>query len=114
MKRGRYPVSPKDQRTLDGIVFDSKAEKNRYAELKLMERAGEITQLELQPVFQTFIAGKPFCRVKFDFSYWRDHGTRRLIEDVKSTGTQKDQAYRLRKKAAELQYGISVVEIVRK
>ena len=86
----------------------------RYAELKLLERAGEITDLELQPVFQTFIAGKPFCRVKFDFSYWRDHGTRRVIEDVKSTGTQKDTAYRLRKKAAELQYGISVIEIVRK
>jgi len=26
---------------IDGIVFDSKKEANRYCELKLMERAGE-------------------------------------------------------------------------
>lgn len=37
--------------TLDGITFDSQKEANRYAELKLLERAGEVVKLELQPEF---------------------------------------------------------------
>ena len=109
----RFPVSPTHARTLDGICFDSKREMARYAELKLMERAGEITKLELQPAFQTFIAGKPFCRFTADFAYWRNSGTEHVIEEVKSSGTRKDTAYRLRRKAAELQYGFTVVEVVK-
>ena len=34
--------------TIDGITFDSKKEARRYQELKLLERAGEIQNLELQ------------------------------------------------------------------
>ena len=36
---------------LDGIVFDSKKEADRYAELRMLERAGTIKKLELQPKF---------------------------------------------------------------
>ena len=78
-----------------------------------MERAGEITRLELQPAFQTFISGKLFCRFTADFSYWKDNGTALVIEEVKSSGTRKDAAYRLRRKAAELQYGFTVAEVVK-
>ncbi len=34
---------------VDGIRFHSKGEARRYQELRLLERAGEITNLELQP-----------------------------------------------------------------
>ena len=37
--------------TVDNITFHSKGEARRYAELKLMERAGLIQNLELQPKF---------------------------------------------------------------
>ena len=37
--------------TVDGVTFASKAEARRYAELKLLEQAGEIKGLELQPKF---------------------------------------------------------------
>lgn len=33
---------------VDGILFDSKKEANRYMELKLLEKAGEITDLKRQ------------------------------------------------------------------
>lgn len=33
----------------DGIKFDSKLEAERYAQLKILERAGVIRELELQP-----------------------------------------------------------------
>ena len=36
---------------VDGITFDSKAEANRYIELKMLEKAGYIKQLKLQPKF---------------------------------------------------------------
>jgi hypothetical protein len=37
---------------IDGITFASKAEANRYCELKLLKRAGEIKDFTLQPKFQ--------------------------------------------------------------
>lgn len=36
---------------VDGIVFDSKREANRWRELQLLQRAGEISQLERQRRF---------------------------------------------------------------
>lgn len=37
---------------IDGITFDSKKEARRYRELKLLERAGQIQNLELQKEFE--------------------------------------------------------------
>ena len=38
--------------TLDGYTFDSAAEANRYAELKLAGRAGEISGLRVHPRYR--------------------------------------------------------------
>ncbi|WP_416330384.1 DUF1064 domain-containing protein, partial [[Clostridium] innocuum] len=37
---------------VDGIMFDSKREASRYQELRLLEQAGEITNLRLQVPFE--------------------------------------------------------------
>lgn len=61
-RRSRTPAAPRQEKgtsskyharktSVDGIQFDSDAESRRYSELVLLERAGEITDLELQPVF---------------------------------------------------------------
>ncbi|MBV8661470.1 MAG: DUF1064 domain-containing protein [Hyphomicrobiales bacterium] len=110
-KRGRYAVVDKQARTVDGIVFDSGAEAKRYAELKLLERAGAIAGLELQPEFAIQINGKPFCKYAADFRYADAKTGRVVVEDVKSAPTAKDTAYRLRKKAAELFHNIVVEEV---
>ena len=87
---------------LDGIEFDSKKEANRYAELKLMERAGALCNIELQPRFEllpTFeFKGKKYrkCEYVADFGYFE--GTCYVIEDVKSAFTKKDPVYRIKKK----------------
>jgi hypothetical protein len=107
--KGRFPVAPREQRTMDGIVFASKGEMMRYAELKLLERAGKISHLELQPKFPVTINGKPFCTYSADFAYFENGA--RVVEDVKSTGTLKDTAWRLRKKAAELMFNFRVREV---
>lgn len=72
---------------VDGVKFDSQAEATRYRELRLLERAGEITGLEVHPRFElqpAFTAhGKRERAIEYeaDFSYWA--GGVRHVEDVK-------------------------------
>ena len=42
--------------TVDGIRFASKREARRYLELKLLQKAGHISDLELQPRFRLMSA----------------------------------------------------------
>ncbi|MEJ0095116.1 MAG: DUF1064 domain-containing protein [Methylocella sp.] len=115
-KRGRFGVSPVTERTVDGLVFSSKREARRYAILKQMERVGEITHLECQPAFDIMINGVKFCTYTADFGYFRRGVVDRVIEDVKGRGkggTAGDPAYRLRKRAAELYFGIRVTEVLK-
>lgn len=49
----KYHVSAKEDRTYDGIVFDSKAEMEYYRDVVLpLAAAGEIVQYELQKSFE--------------------------------------------------------------
>lgn len=112
-QKSRFTVAPVIDRTVDGRIFASKREAVRYAQLKNELRAGAIRDLELQPEFKVEIAGKPFCRYRADFGYVKN-GVR-IIEDVKGRGprgTAADTAFRLRRKAAELFFGIVVTEFV--
>lgn len=63
---------------IDMYVFDSIAESRRYKELALLERAGEIKDLELQPKFllqEGFKKnGKTYRKIEYvaDFMYFQD------------------------------------------
>ena len=93
---------------VDGVTFDSTAEARRYGELKLLERAGEILNLELQPVFvlQDGFKGQDGKRVRAvkyiaDFRYF-DVGTSAVVvEDVKGMETA---VFRLKRKIFWKQY----------
>tara|TARA_R100001082_G_scaffold8635_1_gene5056 strand:- start:2063 stop:2380 length:318 start_codon:yes stop_codon:yes gene_type:complete len=92
---------------VDGIVFDSKREAARYMELMLLERAGEISHLELQPKYDCIINGKKICTYKADFRYFTKLGN--IVEDVKGV---KTPIYRLKKKLVEALYaGVTIQEI---
>lgn len=110
--KARFQTVEPARRTMDGILFDSMKEMKRYAELKLLLRAGEISDLAIQPRFEVEANGELFCTYTADFSYKEKDGTE-IVEEVKSTGTAKDAAYRLRRKAAEIACGITVREIIR-
>jgi len=110
MGSSRFPVSPKCQRTAQGITFDSKLEMRRYQELCLLKQAGEILWIERQPVFKVTIRGRTFTTYTADFRYQMIQGDI-IIEDCKSSGTAKDPAFRLRKKAAELFLGIKITVV---
>lgn len=92
---------------VDGIGFASKLEAKRYGELKLLERAGEITQLQLQPRFPIEINGKLICTYVGDFLYRTTQGS--VLEDTKG---HKTPEYKLKKKLVEAIYpGTHIVEI---
>jgi hypothetical protein len=86
LKRNKYGVAPKEERTYDGIVFASKREATRYRELLLMQQCGGISNLSLQPGF-TF---PPGFRYVADFRYLAYRGKSEpkwIIEDVKGVET---------------------------
>lgn len=87
-------------------VFASKREADRFAELNLLEKAGEIRALELQPKFNCMVNGQKVCSYRADFAYQKNG--KRIIEDVKG---YKTPLYRLKKKLVLACLGIEVVEI---
>ena len=88
-KRNKYGVAPREDRTVDGIVFASKREATRYRELRLLEKCGDISGLELQPRYD-FPMG---FRYTADFRYSRDG--REIVEDVKGA-SPRDFALRVK------------------
>ena len=96
---------------IDGITFDSKAEANRYTELKWMFHAGAISKLELQPVyvlapgvkFDGEARAKPEMRYRADFTYI-ENGVK-VVEDVKGVETE---AFRIKRHLMKWLHGIDV------
>lgn len=72
---------------IDGVRFASKAEGRRYLELKLLERAGEIRGLELQPKYVMLVAGKRICSYSPDFRYVEKGAF--VCEDVKGRANDR-------------------------
>ena len=93
--------------TVDGIKFDSKAEARRWNELKLLERAGEITKLERQIRFPLLSNGEKIGHYVADFGYFTKEA--RVVEDVKSPATASTRLFQMKKKMMKAQYGIDVV-----
>ena len=93
---------------LDGITFASKKEATRYAELRLLERAGIISSLELQPEIELYVNGVVIGKYRGDFRYQSDGET--ILEDVKSKAT-KTPTYRLKKKILST-LGITITEVM--
>ncbi|MBO7712375.1 MAG: DUF1064 domain-containing protein [Methanobrevibacter sp.] len=113
---------------VDGMTFDSKKEAERYAELKVLEKAGEIKSLVLQPSFILIPAqyetreryGKNGQRLKdekicverqciyrADFAYIDKDGNK-IVEDVKGVKTPE---YKIKKKLMLYKYNIKVKEV---
>lgn len=116
---------------VDGIKFDSQKEAARYKELKLLEKAGKIKNLQLQVPFvlipaqyETVISYTPKThkekkvkklvegqwRYISDFVYTKDDEI--IVEDVK--GYKKGQAYAqfvAKRKAMLYFHGIRVKEV---
>ena len=92
---------------VDNITFDSKKEAARYQHLKLLQKAGGIDRLKLQPKFPIEVNGKKICTYVADFSYYYSPADL-VVEDVKG---MKTPVYNLKKKLVKAIYGIEIQEI---
>ena len=97
----------------DGIEFDSVKEAHRYCELKLMQRAGVISDLRLQVKYELIptqrIDGKVVEKATnyvADFVYQQEGQT--VVEDTKGFRTDK---YIMKRKLLLYRYGIRIKEV---
>lgn len=116
-KPSKYRAQPT---VVDGIRFASQKEARRYGELKLLEKAGEIHGLVLQPAFGLHATATDTRRTfqvgwyKADFEYCecrrgaKCERTRVVVEDVKGF---KTPLYRWKKKHVEAQYRVTIREV---
>ena len=89
MAKSKFNIGGAESRSLDGCVFDSATERDRYAELSMLERAGEIAKLELQPRFEIIsrtVKGTRAHHYTADFRYIENGVC--VIEDVKGVKTK--------------------------
>ena len=114
---------------IDGTLFDSKKEARRYRELQLLERAGKITDLELQKEFELIPAqyenypryGKfgarlkdgrrcieHSCKYKADFCYYDVESNKYVVEDTKG---QRTKDYIIKRKLMLFVHGIKINEV---
>ena len=96
--------------TVDGIEFDSKAEARRYGELKLLERAGKIKNLERQPRYDLEVNGVKIGFYKADFRYWDQATSQHVVEDVKGMRTP---VFAIKAKLMKALHRVEIVEIGR-
>lgn len=106
-----------EKTTVDGVTFASKKEARRYQELRLLERAGAVSGIQLQPEFPLYVwdtvnkTATHIGKYVADFRYVLHSPSGLMadvIEDVKGI---KTPVYRLKKKMVEAQYGITVREV---
>ena len=100
---------------VDGKIFDSVREANRYMELRLLERGRKIRDLELQKPFILIPAQyegskcvERACKYVADFYYFDIEKNRYVCEDTKGMRT-KD--YIIKRKLMLKVFGIKITEI---
>lgn len=114
----RYSKYHSKKVTYQGMSFDSKKERDRYIELSLMEKAGEITELKRQVKFLLMPsqfgieAGKRVCLERecsyiADFTY-TDKNEKFIVEDTKGFRTPE---YIIKRKYMLFHYGIRIKEV---
>ena len=93
---------------IGGEVFDSKKEFYRWSDLKLLERAGKISDLKRQVKYVLIPKqkGERACTYVADFVYIDSDGNT-VVEDTKGVRTD---AYRIKKKLMLWVHGIRIKE----
>ena len=102
---------------VDGITFDSVKEARRYSNLKLLQKVGEIENLQTQVEFTLLPVQKGRYRnerkVSYiaDFTYTIVKTGEKVVEDVKSPATRKRPEYILKRKLMLYMKHISIKEV---
>lgn len=102
-KRNKYGAK---RTVVDGILFDSKAEASYYSMLKMREKAGDVSAVELQRPFSLLgPKGELICTYKADFCFWDHKADKFRVVDVKGVETS---VFKLKRKMMKILLGIEV------
>ena len=98
-----------EKTVVDGITFASRKEASRWQELKMLEKAGEITGLSRQLRIELIPKTKLYraCYYVADFVYFDKKEKKTVYEDVKGA---KTEVYKLKKKILYWRHGIEIKE----
>ncbi len=111
-KLKRPPKYGNKRVVIDGIRFDSGKEADRYLQLLMRQKTGELSGLIVHPRFLLTVNGERIASYVADFQYWLCHsdikGSCMVVEDVKGVRTRD---YILKKKLMKAVHGIEVREI---
>lgn len=102
--RKRHKFNAK-RTVVDGISFPSKAEANRWCDLRTLEVNGKIQNLRRQVRFPLTVNGILICTYIADFTYRQDG--KPVIEDKKGVVTP---LYALKRKLFAAVYGATITE----
>lgn len=112
MKRTKYGVSKKSDRTYNGKVYMSKLESRYRAHLDMLKKAANskerVIKIEEQVPFEIVINGQKICKYLLDFRVTYEN----RIEHIDVKGMKTD-IYRLKKKLVEACYPIKIKEVKR-
>ena len=92
---------------VDGKVFDSIKEANRYKELKLLLKSGAIGFLELQVPYELNEGGSHSLKYVADFVYIDATTGKKIVEDCKGF---KTDVYKKKKRLMKKVHGIVIKE----
>ncbi|MFQ9519180.1 MAG: DUF1064 domain-containing protein [Acutalibacteraceae bacterium] len=93
---------------LDGIKFDSKRESERYAELKLLQRSGQIRNIRRQVPFELVPKQDGERSVKYIADFVYEENGRMVVEDAKGF---RPKDYIIKRKLMLWIHGIKVREV---
>ena len=118
MTNYKYPIIPNKTRRPNkyfakktiamGLKFDSRWEAERWGQLKAMERAGVVTELERQIKYELVINDIKICNYIADFRYYlqEEDGTSKfIVEDAKGIQTPE---FKLKKKMMKAIHNIDI------
>lgn len=101
--------------TIDGHTFDSTLEANRYCQLKLLQRAGEISNLRLQVPYilqESFKKnGKTYKAISYIADFVYEEKGKTIVEDTKGL---KTETFKIKQKLFEKRYPELELKIITK
>ncbi|WP_151778775.1 DUF1064 domain-containing protein [Acinetobacter bereziniae] len=117
LKPRKKPKFRNKKVVLNGTTFDSRKEAKRFRELQILERAGEISELQTQYAFVLAESvkfsneprKKPALRYVADFVYIKNGC--QVVEDVKSKISRSLAEYRIKKHLMMSVHGIEILEV---
>lgn len=98
---------------VDGVLYDSQLEYERFCELSLLQKAGQISKLQYHKQYVLIDKSENGREIDYEADFvYQDKNGKTVVEDVKSKPT-KTRLYALKKRLMLERYGIKIKEYMK-